>query len=189
MNHNFNHCCTRRSGRKRPTASRLATPCEPALGAGSGGDTGDGGHAHYFEGRYDLVSPEVSILAQTRHPRIQIMAVNENGGSGGQALVAAHGDKGVRITTGITPSTISTATDGVEIITELLQPILIERGLNGPNPQRIFMDPDHVLIDGNLGDVTIQSMTKITLQVADGMSSIQLTPQGITIQGLLVQIN
>jgi hypothetical protein len=32
-------------------------------------------------------------------------------------------------------------------------------------------------------------MKSITLQVADGMSSIELSPQGITIQGPLVQIN
>jgi hypothetical protein len=55
--------------------------------------------------------------------------------------------------------------------------------------QKIEMTPGNITIDGGVGTITIQSLTEITLSVAGGLSSITLTPAGITIQGLLVQIN
>ena len=54
-----------------------------------------------------------------------------------------------------------------------------------PVPREKF----NITIDGGVGTITIQSLTEITLSVAGGLSSITLTPAGITIQGILVQIN
>lgn len=82
----------------------------------------------------------------------------------------------------------SDSTNGVEIVVGEMQNVTIQRGLL-PVDQKIEMIPSGITVDAGLGKVTIQSLTEITLSVAGGLSTITLTPAGITIQGLLVQIN
>jgi hypothetical protein len=50
------------------------------------------------------------------------------------------------------------------------------------------MSPGSIVVDGGTGTVTIQSLTQVTLSVAGGASSITLTPEGITIQGLQITV-
>ncbi len=103
--------------------------------------------------------------------------------------VDIRGCKGVRVTTGpavapdVSPPVSSDSTDGVEVVASELQSIKIHRGLVDQDDQKIEMTPGlpagAILVDGGAGKVTIQSTTMVILQV--GGSSIQLTPQGITI--------
>lgn len=180
MTNTFKYRCTRRVHPQIQT------------GAGSGGDDDHGQHAHYTAGHYSISAEEVEVIAQTRHPRLTLEAVNDPGAMDGLAFVGIHGDKGVRITTGVDPlvtQTFDSGTDGVEIFAEHLQTIDLKRGVGNPLMQRIWMQPDAILIDGTNAGVTISSAVKITLQVGEGMSFIELTPEGITIQGLMVNIN
>jgi hypothetical protein len=192
MNDSFKYRCTR-----RPFRGSAVAHGERPFGAGSGGAVdpqedwgGSGNHAWYQSGDYTIAAYTVTVEACAGQPRVEILAVGQNG-SASNAFVNVHGDKGVRITTGIDIPTNEMETDGVDIITEGQQTIVIERGA-GPgasNIQRIQIEPDMFLIDANQGDLTIKSLKSLTLQVADGMSSIALTPEGITIQGPLVKIN
>jgi hypothetical protein len=199
MNDSFKYRCTRRPGGGRAKGEGFAAQADRPRGAGSGGQGvdpqqdwgGSGNHAWYANGDYTIAAYDVTVEACAGHPRVEILAVGQNYGPDSKAFVNVHGDKGVRITTGIDIPVNQMETDGVDIITEGNQTIVIERGA-GPgasNIQRIQIEPDVFIIDANQGDLTIKSMKSITLQVADGMSSIELSPQGITIQGPLVQIN
>jgi hypothetical protein len=110
---------------------------------------------------------------------------------GTDGRIEAHGSQGVRITAGppqLPPAT-SEGTNGAEIIVGEMQNITIQRGLIEGVDQEILMEPGSILVDGGVGTVTIQSMTEVKLQCADGLSSITLTPTGIVIQGVLVTIN
>jgi hypothetical protein len=77
----------------------------------------------------------------------------------------------------------------VEVVAGEAQNVTIQRGLLPGVDQQIEMTPSGITIDAGMGTLTIQSLTQITLSVAGGLSSITLGPQGITIQGLLVQVN
>jgi hypothetical protein len=105
--------------------------------------------------------------------------------------IDVHGSQGVRITAGpppLPPAT-SDSTNGLEIIVGEIQNVTIQRGLLEGVDQKIEMTPSGITVDGGGMPVTIQSTTQITLSVAGGMSTITLAPEGITIQGILVQIN
>jgi hypothetical protein len=104
--------------------------------------------------------------------------------------VDVRGSQGVRVTAGPPPlqPTASDSTNGVEIVVGEMQNVTLQRGLL-PVDQKIEMTLSGITVDAGLGKVTIQSLTQITLSVAGGLSTITLTPAGITIQGLLVQIN
>jgi MspA len=105
--------------------------------------------------------------------------------------VNLRGSQGVRVTAGppLLPPTESDSVNGVEIIVGEAQNVIVQRGLLPGVDQKIEMTPGNITVDGGAGTITIQSLTEITLSVAGGMSSITLTPAGITIQGILVQIN
>jgi len=109
-------------------------------------------------------------------------------GTGGQVNV--RGNQGVRITAGPPPlpPTDSDSTDGVEIAVGELQKVTIQRGLIPGVDQKIEMTPSGITVDAGAMPVTIQSLTQITLSVAGGLNTITLTPTGITIQGVLIQI-
>jgi hypothetical protein len=111
-------------------------------------------------------------------------------GMGTDGLVNVRGSQGVRITSGppLLPPTSSDATDGVEVIASEAQKITIQRGLL-PVDQKIELTPSGISVDAGIGEITIQSLTKITLSVAGGLSTITLGPEGVTIQGILVKIN
>ena len=106
-------------------------------------------------------------------------------------LVNVRGSQGVRITAGppLLPPTASDSTNGVEIIVGEVQNVTIQRGLLPGVDQKIEMTPNGITVDAGAMPVTIQSLTQITLSVAGGLSMITLGPEGVTIQGILIQIN
>lgn len=69
------------------------------------------------------------------------------------------------------------------------QSVTIQHGLLPDVDQKIEMTPEGITIDAGVGTLTIKSLTQITLSVAEGLSTITLGPEGIQIQGLLIQIN
>jgi len=105
--------------------------------------------------------------------------------------VNVRGSQGVRITAGppLLPPTQSDSTNGVEIVVSEVQNVTIQRGLLPGVDQKIEMTPSGITVDAGAMPVTIQSLTQITLSVAGGLSTITLGPQGVTIQGILIQIN
>jgi hypothetical protein len=105
--------------------------------------------------------------------------------------IEVRGSQGVRVTAGppLLPPTTSDSTNGVEIIVGEIQNVTIQRGLLPGIDQKIEMTPSGITVDAGTMPVTIQSLTQITLSVAGGLSTITLAPEGITIQGVLVQIN
>ncbi len=193
MSDHFLHSCKRRSIFKKATADS-AVPLHAIPGAGSGGGPGDGNHSHYFDGTYAIAANRVEIASQPPLPPaipddyvISLFA----GGMGIDGRVEVHGSQGVRLTAGPPemPPASSSGTNGAEIMVGELQNITIQRGLIEGVDQQILMAPGSITVDGGVGAVTIKSLTSITLQVADGLSSITMTPAGITMQGILVMIN
>jgi hypothetical protein len=108
--------------------------------------------------------------------------------------VEVRGTQGVRVTSGLIelglPATSSDSTNGVEIVVAEDQNVTIQRGNVPDVDQKIEMTPEGITIDAGMGQLTIKSVTQITLSVAEGLSTITLNASGITINGLpLVQIN
>jgi hypothetical protein len=185
----------------KPRSIPAAKPIDQSLsiGAGSGGGSAFSGpaqgcHSDHFDGIYSIAANSVEIASRVPLPPaipgdfvISLCAI----GMGTDGRIEAHGSQGVRLTAGPPemPPASSTSTNGAEIIVGELQNITIQRGLIPDVDQQILMQPESILVDGGVGTVTIQSMTEVKLQCADGMSSITLTPAGIIIQGLLVSIN
>ncbi len=164
------------------------------LGAGSGGGPETVEHSHFFDGTYSVTANQIEVLSRPPLPpappgpnMITILAA----GLGVDGKVNVRGSQGVRVTSGPPPlpPTASDSVNGVEIIVSEAQNVTVQRGLIPGVDQKIEMTPGNITIDGGVGTITIQSLTEITLSVAGGMSSITLTPAGITIQGILVQIN
>jgi hypothetical protein len=192
MTENLKHKCSRRSGERRIRIEESIT-----LGAGSGGDDADGGYTKHIYGVYDIQAGGVDIMAhdtKTEAPsakRVRILgaAWPEAGG-----LVEVRGDQGVRITTGpVTasngPKMSAESTEGVEVAVGDLQSITLIRGMTPGAQQAISIMPSNINILATTAKVLIDSLEQITLQVAGGLSSITLTPSGIVIKGLVVQIN
>jgi hypothetical protein len=142
---------------------------------------------------YSIVANQVEIAAQLPLPPAipePSLITIVSAGMGMDGLVDVRGSQGVRVTAGPPPlpPTASDSTNGVEIVVGEMQNVTLQRGLL-PVDQKIEMTLSGITVDAGLGKVTIQSLTQITLSVAGGLSTITLTPAGITIQGLLVQIN
>jgi len=166
---------------------------EEHLGGGMGGGPDTANHVESVNGAYSITANQVELLCRPPLPPaipgpsvITLLAA----GMGTDGTVNVRGSQGVRITAGppLLPPTASDSTNGVEMIVGETQNVKIQRGLL-PVDQKIEMTPSGITIDAGIGTVTIQSLTQITLSVAGGLSTITLTPTGITIQGLLVQIN
>lgn len=160
------------------------------IGGGSGGGKD---HSQTFDGKFAVAANQVELLSRPPMPPdvpgpnvITLLAA----GMGMDGKVDVRGSQGVRVTAGPPPlpPTSSDATNGVEIIVGELQNVTIQRGLL-PVDQKIEMTPTGITIDAGAGTLTIQSLTQITLSVAGGLSTITLGPQGVTIQGLVIQIN
>ena len=163
------------------------------LGAGSGGGPETLDHSHSYDGTYSISANQLELLSRPSIPPsspgpnvITILAA----GTGTDGLVNVRGSQGVRITSGppFLPPTSSDSTDGVEVIASEAQKVTIQRGLL-PVDQKIELTPSGITVDAGMGQITVQSLTKITLSVAGGLSTITLGPEGVTIQGILVKIN
>ncbi len=167
------------------------------MGGGSGG--GDGNLAGYIEtqegGELDIYGQFIGITANgaqvgedTSDPPAVMIVADSTGDDG---MVEINGSQGVRITAGppSLPPVDSESTNGVEIVTGETQNVTLQRGLIQGVDQMIQMTPSGITVDAGTMPVTIQSLTQITLSVAGGVSTITIAPEGITIQGVLVQIN
>jgi hypothetical protein len=163
------------------------------LGGGSGGGLGPV-HRVDAGGLYQIQANVVELVGRPPLPpaiplpcRITLMAAGEEPTDG---QVQVRGAMGVRITSGpiADPPTNSESTNGVEIIVSEDQMITIQRGTL-PTDQSIVMTPGGITVNAGDAPLTLTSLSEITLSVAEGASTISLTPEGITIQGVLVQIN
>ena len=159
-------------------------------GGGSGGGSDDGGKYEAFDGTYGIAASKIAFVSRPAAPpaddadyAISLIAVGEelNG------KVEVRGTQGVRISSGPPGTTkgAATNTEGVEIAVDDEQNIRLKRGLT--LQQKVTLDPGEIVVDGGTGTVTISSVEEIKLQV--GPNSIVLDPQGITIKGILVNIN
>ena len=161
---------------------------------GSGGGPATIEHTQAYDGAYRISANSVELLS---HPPLPPAAPGPNvitvlaAGMGMDGKVDVRGSQGVRVTAGppLMPPTTSDSTNGVEIMVGETQNVTVQRGLIDGVDQKIQMTPGSIVVDGGLGTVTIQSMTQITLSVAGGLSTITLSPEGIMLQGIIIQIN
>ena len=155
----------------------------------------DGGRDTFktIDGTYSLKANQVTLLSLPPLPPVTpnpcVITVLASGlGTGGQVNV--RGNQGVRVTAGPPPlpPTDSDSTNGVEIAVGEAQNVTILRGLIPGVDQKIEMTPSGITVDAGAMPVTIESLTQIKLSVAGGLNTITLTPAGITIQGVMIQI-
>lgn len=197
MSDDFKYQCRRRSPRQHPVMEEAIVHGQELLGAGSGGDDGDGNVASYTDGVYSVVTPQTIVHACGAFgsgeeagtiPRISILAGDVKSDQG---LIYARGTKGVRITSG-PPHQPQMMNDdkinGVEIQTGDAQEISIRRGMQ-PGDQGIYMTKQYIVLDGGFGDVTVLSDSTISFQIGTGTSMITLTHDGIVLKGPIIQIN
>jgi hypothetical protein len=193
----FKHGHRRRHQRSRSWASlSIAKEHEP-VGAGSGGGNPplDGSQNIYFQGQWGVGAGQIKLVAedhtesgisfQSSDPVASLLAIAHDG-SKGRALVL--GTQGVRIVSQTNPNPKADRTDicGVEIYAQDDKEIILQQGLYGT--QKIVMDAQATTLNSS-NEIIIQCVKQITLQVCGGLSSITLTPEGIVMKGLLIQIN
>jgi len=187
MSHKLNRHCTR----------RLRTcPLVENCGAGSGGDPGTGqeqaGGSKYVTSDKNLLLSGNSIelyactLSDEPDPYRIIMHASDD--SGLEGSVTVRGGASVRITSGGTDA-YKESTMGVDIAVGDTQEVHITRGIDEEPLQSIDFEDDGMTINGDTEAVTIFSDKSIYLSVAQGTSSIMLTPAGIVLKGPLIRIN
>ena len=192
MSDNFKHRCIRRSAGQGPAIEKSIVKAEQPLGAGSGGDPGDGSNTHYYDQDYIVGAGQIHLYSggQTGvnacSPCIALLAGDAEGSPDG--TVAVHGSQGVRITAGPPnlPKAYNESINGVEISVGATQEIFVRRGI--PDEQTIQISPG-LMVFNSTSPISIMSDTEIELSVAGGTSSIVLTPAGIVIKGPIIQIN
>ncbi len=164
------------------------------VGAGTGGGPDSRDHVKSIEGSFTVTANQVALIS--RHPLppavpspnvITILAGEMVGMDG---LVNLRGNQGVRITAGPPPlpPTESPSTNGVEIEIGEMGKFTLQRGLL-PIDQKVEITQEGVTIDAGAGKVTIKSLTEITLSVAEGMTTIKLGPDGVTIEALQIKLS
>ncbi len=161
-------------------------------GGGSGGDN-QPDRAESVNGTYAIRAHQLEVMcypclpAPVMGPSLITLAAT---GLAMDGLVNVRGSQGVRITAGppMLPPTSSSSTNGAEVIVGEAQNITLQRGLLPGVDQKIEMTPSGITVDGGAMPVTVQSLTQITLSVAGGVNTITLTPEGITIQGVMITI-
>jgi hypothetical protein len=164
---------------------------------GSGGSPDTHDHSQSFDGIYKISAKAVEMLSSppippaSPGPNVITLLATDLLGTGEDGTVDVKGAKGVRITAGplVLVAAHSESTNGVEIMVGETQNVTIQRGLVPGVDQKIEMTPSGITVDGGAMPITIQSLSEITLSVAGGVSTISLTPAGVTIQGIIVQIN
>jgi len=194
MSDNFKYQWKCRSTRQRPAMEQAIVKRKELLGAGSGGDAGDGCETHYTDGHYMIGGSKVFLTAlgseggDAESPVISILAGT---GSAPDGLVNARGSQGVRITSGPPgqPPSQNRTINGLDLQTGDAQEINIMRGWTEPAVQLIQMNPGQIVIDAGPGTLTLLAATSISIKVAGGTSSISLTPLGIVMQGPVITLN
>ncbi len=167
------------------------------ISGGSGGSPSTNDHSQSFDGAFKISATAVEMFSRppippaSPGPNVITLLATDLLGTGEDGTVDVKGAKGVRITAGpmVLVAAHSDSTNGVEIMVGETQNVTIQRGLLPGVDQKIEMTPSGITVDAGTMPVTIQSLTQITLSVAGGLSTITLGPQGVTIQGILVQIN
>ncbi len=167
------------------------------IGGGSGGSPDTTTQSTSLDGSHTIAANQLGLVARpplppaVPGPCVITLLATDLPGTGEDGLVEVKAAKGVRISVGpplLVPAH-SDSTNGVEIAVGEVQNVTIQRGLIPGVDQKIEMTPSGITVDAGAMPVTIQSLTQITLSVAGGLSTITLGPEGITIQGILVQIN
>jgi hypothetical protein len=192
MSDNFKSECRRRCSPPHPAMEQAIVTRQEPLGAGSGGDPGDGGNTHYYDGDYVIGAAQMHLYSggatgeNAQSPTIALLAGDMEGSPDG--TVVAHGSQGVRITSGPPkmPKAYNTAINGVEIQVGTAQEIIVRRG--APAEQTIQISPGLMVVSSPT-QISIESDVQIELTVAGGTSSIMMTPAGIVIKGPIIQIN
>jgi hypothetical protein len=173
-------------------------PEMPPAGGGTGGGPDSCDEVHYKNGNYSISANQVEFISQAPLPPaipgpslITVLAAGTPLGAFMDGLVNVRGSQGVRVTSGppYMPPTASDSTNGVEIVVSDLGNLTLQRGLLPPASQQLQMTPQGITIDAGMGQVTIQSLTGITLSVAGGLSKITLGPEGVTIEALQINLS
>lgn len=162
-------------------------------GGGSGGEGSSPDRVESVKGSYGIKANSVEVLCMpplppaVPGPSVITLAAT---GLAIDGLVNVYGSQGVRVTAGppMLPPVASDSTNGAEVVVGETQNITLQRGLLPGVDQKIEMTPSGITVDAGAMPVTIQSLTQITLSVAGGLNTITLTPEGITIQGLMITI-
>jgi hypothetical protein len=168
------------------------------LTAGSGGglgDDNDGNRSLACDSTFQISGTQVMLFSRKPLPlsptpgpgpsRVTLLATGGLPTMQDEGTVDVRGAKGVRITAGgvaipmLSPPVSDDGTNGVEVVVSEPQSITLQRGLS-PLKQTIELAPNSITIDAGLTG---------TLTLKAGMSEIVLSPMGITIKGLLVEIN
>jgi hypothetical protein len=169
-------------------------PGDAEFGAGSGGGPVSSDQNHYATGMYSISANQIQFFSRPQLPPVvpapYVITLLATDLTGMQGLVNVRGGKGVRLTAGPPPlpATADDATNGVELMTGELGKITLQRGLL-PVDQKMEMTESAITIDAGVGKVLIQSMTEITLSVANGMTKIKLGPDGVTIEALQIKLS
>lgn len=198
MSDNFERQCTRRPAQSDPVIDHAIVNMDPPLGAGSGGGpdftTTPGGHGvEYKDGNGGIHATQLLFTATGASGDLACQPVVTIVAGDGQSMdgrVEAHGSHGVRLSTGPPkfPPASSPNFNGIQLQVSETQQISLRRGLL-PTDNEIQLNPGFLVVDGGAGAILINSDTSIKISVANGLSSIILTPAGITITGLITQIN
>jgi hypothetical protein len=197
MSENFKYQCQRRSTRQHPQPEELIVEDRALLGAGSGGDDGDGNKGEHHDGSWAICADTLVLCAEDHpeeetgaagNPEVAIRAWGDDPNTG---RVGIRGNQGVRITSGppnLPPANPSTSINGIQIQAGESQQVSVKRGMLA-TANEIQLNPGLMVVDGGSGTILITSDTLIKLQVANGTCSLVLAPDGVTIKGLLHQIN
>jgi hypothetical protein len=187
-----NRKCRPRIIRRCPEGRLIPAPFKPSGGGSGGGAVDDGGKYEAFDGTYGIAATKIAFISRLATPpapdadyAVSLVAA----GDGTDGKIELMGTQGVRITSSAGAFKGSAEeTFGVEIVVDddNLKNIRVQRGML-PDRQKIIMAPGQLVVDTGTSTVTVNSLEEIKLQV--GPNSITLTPEGITITGVVVNIN
>jgi len=179
--------------RARPA---VASTCEHPCGAGSGGQQQvDGSQSIWFKGLWGVGAGQVKLVAEdhssagadlaSSDPVCYIAGVAHDSSKGRVVVLGTQGVRIVSETTAVIQPD-DTSISGVDIQVADEKEIRFMQGQYCT--QKMVMAKDAITITGSTS-VVIQCNQQITLQVAGGTSSITLSPEGITMQAPMIQLN
>ncbi len=150
-------------------------------------------HHEAADGTYTVEGNRIELVARPPSPPavpgptvISILAA----GLGMDGRVEVRGAQGVRVTSGLPPlpPMTSDSTNGVEVVVGETGNLTLQRGLL-PVDQKIELTPTGITVDAGAMEVTIKSLTQITLSVCDGLAKITLGPEGVTVEALTIRLS
>jgi hypothetical protein len=165
------------------------------IGGGTGGGPGSHNINRNIDGSYVITANQVSLFSRTplppSVPNPNVITILSGDLLGMSGTVNVRGYTGVRLTAGPPPlpPVESSSTNGVEIVIGETGSFTLQRGLIPDVDQKMEVTSSGATIDAGSGEVTIKSLSKITLSVAEGMTQITLGPDGVTIEALQIQLS